>query len=671
MFAVVRLLNGFEKTLWYKVPDALLTRNLVGSVVRVPLQNRKESALVIRQAAMLDRGIDFKIKEIIDLEGFPGDVNFNAFIEKIAQFYFIDSFHFYQRIRNFLHESDDVDELIPPDYQPSDSDRIILTDEQQVVVDYVAPHITNPTYTPVLVHGVTGSGKTEIYKRLISQAIGEKKTVLLILPEVSLSLQFQHVLQRQLPTIPIVGFHSATKIAEKRMLWQSLLDQKPIVIIGVHLPMLLPIANLGLIIVDEEHEQGFQEKKHPKINSKEIALWRASMYKIPIILGSATPSLQSLANVERHGWKFFQIKRRFAGAFPDIQKVILMGSNNRRRDVFWVSRELETAVRDCLARKEQAMIYLNRRGYSFFVQCKPCGFIFACPHCSVSLTLHVSKQRINKNNQQAHEQTLLRCHYCDFNQALPTQCTSCKADEKHFLKKGIGTQQLVQIFKELFPHASIERADLDSTSKKRAWQKTVELFEQGKIDILIGTQTITKGYNFPGVTLVGILWADLNLHFPVFNASETTLQQLIQVAGRAGRARSQSKVIVQVMHDHPIFNYVNEQRYLDFCKQELEVRNEIGYPPFGRLVHLELKTKNVGHVERDAEHLCDQLRAINEERDLKVTILGPSFPAVYKIQNYEMRHIFLRAKAYTPIHELIDSLDTTLIQSDLYVVVNS
>jgi len=686
MFVVVQLLNGFQTPLWYKTPENFLGKSLVGTVVRVPLQKRTETALVIRQAEKLDPEITFKIKEFIDLEGFPHDTRYNGFIEKIARFYFIDPLHFYQRIRNFLSEADDQDQPVgsaiahkDPSLDPSL--RIALTEEQQPIVDYVSPLIQNPVYAPTLIHGVTGSGKTEVYKRLITKAIEEKKTVILILPEVSLSLQFQRILQLQLPNIPIVSFHSATKIAEKRLLWQGLLEQKPMLIIGVHLPILLPIANLGLIIVDEEHEHGFQEKKHPKVNSKEVAIWRASLYNIPIVLGSATPSLQSLASVERNTWKFFQIKKRFAGAFPKIKKVILTGQT-KRRDTFWISPELAQGVRECLARKEQAIIYLNRRGYSFFVQCKDCGFIFQCPHCSVSLTLHVITQRVKKPEKPSDpclpaEATkgegwvsLLRCHYCDYNKILPSSCSGCKAPEKQFLKKGIGTQQLVQIFRDTFPDARIERADMDSTTKKRSWHNTVTLFEQGKIDILIGTQTITKGYNFPLVTLVGILWADLNLHFPVYNAAETTLQQIIQVAGRAGRYRNESSVIVQVMNDHPVFDFIDEQRYLDYCKQELELRKEIGYPPYGRLVYVELKSKNADHIERDAQKLCDQLVAINETKKLQVTILGPSFPVVSKVQNYEMRHIFLKSASYAPIHELINGIDTRSMTSDVYVMVS-
>ena len=238
-----------------------------------------------------------------------------------------------------------------------------------------------------------------------------------------------------------------------------------------------------------------------------MALWRAKIYGIPIVLGSATPSVNTLFQVEKKGWKLFQITQRFAGKFPEVKKVLLT-EQDRRRKYFWVSKELEQAVAQTLARKEQVIIYINRRGFSFFVQCKLCGFIFQCPHCSVSLTLHMTTRPGQEKKSQ------LCCHYCEYKLPSPKSCISCKAGSAHLLKKGIGTQQVVEIFQELFSYARIARADLDSTSKKKTWHKTVEQFEQGELDILIGTKSVTKGYHFPQVTLVGILWADLNLHFP-------------------------------------------------------------------------------------------------------------------------------------------------------------
>ena len=572
--------------------------------------------------------------------------------------------HFYQRIRSFLlkpekNKPQDNPEIFSSNYVKKTYEKILLTDEQQIVTNYLKKFIDEPKYTPVLLHGVTSSGKTEIYKKLIIQCIEKNKTVILLLPEVSLSLQFQNLLQNQLPSnINIIGFHSASKNSDKKELWKNLLNTKPTLIIGVHMPIILPISNLGLIIIDEEHETGFQEKKHPKINSKELAIWRAQHYNIPILLGSATPCLNSLYNVEKNNWKFFQLKKRFAGNFPKVELVFLNDKTKKRRKSFWITKELEDAIKKTLLKKEQVIIYLNRRGYSFFVQCKNCGFIFQCPNCSVSLTLHSNNQEIE----------ILRCHYCDYQKNLVKICPECKANEKNLLKKGIGTQQVVRIFEQIFPLAKIERADLDSASKKISWKDTVEKFKNGEIDILIGTQLITKGYHFPKVTLVGILWADLNLNFPLFNASETTLQQLIQVAGRAGRQSDNSKVIAQTMREHTIFNHLNEESYLDFCKKELEFRKIINYPPYIRLVQIELKNTDESVLEKETNKFCQKLHTINEQEKLELQILGPAKPVVHKIQKMESRQIFIKTESFQKLHKMLKKIDFSFFKSSIFIV---
>lgn len=677
MYASVLLLNRFEKTLWYGIPHDLHGTVGAGVLVRVPLRNRHESAMVVQVMPELPASCNFEIKPIVGLEPLPSDKHYHQFIEKIAQFYLVPPLHFYARVNAFLHDKKcEKVSLSPQPALVTDevARQVTLTDEQQAVVDYVFPFIDQPAYAPTLVHGVTGSGKTEVYKKLMMSCVKANKSVLVLLPEVSLSLQFEQLFKRQLPGIEVFGFHSATTLTEKRALWAALLAGRPVVVLGVHLPVMLPIANLGLIIVDEEHEQGFVEKKHPKINSKEVALWRAHVYGLPIVLGSATPALTSLHNVRLGRWKFFQIKKRFSGAFPVIQKVLLNEQAGRRRKNFWVSSALEQAITECLAQRQQVMIYLNRRGYSFFVQCKSCGFIFECPHCSVSLTLHVDVRMDSTSGERGRmgvkgfDNGVLRCHYCDHKRDLPHECPECRADHKHFLKKGLGTQQAVQLFQELFPQAKIERADLDTTSKKRSWQVTVERFERGDIDILIGTQTITKGYHFPGVTLVGVLWADLNLHFPLFNASEVTLQQLIQVAGRAGRHHTESKVIVQALRDHSIFNYLNEETYIDFCDREFLTRKEIFYPPMCRLVHIELRHVDASQVDTDAESCVQHLLTFCSEQHLDVQILGPAQPLISRVQNVEIRHIFLKSENFKNVRRVLLQAHQLILESSLFVV---
>ncbi|MCK4517581.1 primosomal protein N' [Candidatus Babeliales bacterium] len=677
MFVQVKLLKGYTKILTYKIPESWETNSLEGqglegSVITVPLRNKIVPALVLKTYSHRPEPGSFEIKLAIARDHLPPDKLYKKFLEKVSRFYFVDKKLFYQRIRGFVSttlklrrtaggkSSAHPECLEKPCVARCIEGPISLTQEQQQIVDEILPLSKNSTYTPILIHGVTGSGKTEIYKKMIAACVEQKNTVLLLLPEVSLALQFQRLLEKQLPNIQILGFHSASRAKEKRELWSALHCQQPILIIGVHLPAMLPIPNLGCIIVDEEHETGFQEKKHPKINSKEIALWRAKEYEIPIILGSATPSIATLYQAEKDGWKSFRLTKRFSGKlekvnFPTIKTVKI--DKTRRRQSFWITRELQNAINDRLTKKEQILIFINRRGYSFFVQCKQCSYTFLCPNCSVSLTLH-----------QAGERQELRCHYCDYKRPNPTSCSECKAPEKELLKRGIGTQQVVTILEQLFPNAKIARADLDTTKKKRSWHETVEKFENGDINILVGTQTITKGYHFPHVTLVGIVWADLNAHFPVFNASETALQQLIQVAGRAGRQSKESLVIVQIMHEHPIFKYLHEEDYLTFCREELSFRKETSYPPYGRLVQIELKHTNRKTIEEDASRLYDILDATNTKLNLGITLLGPTQPPVYRIQKIEIRQIFLKASSFQAVHHILGGLEVKSFESQIFVV---
>jgi len=650
MYIQVKLLKGFQEPLLYHVPDTWPQQELVGSVVSVPIRNRVSAAIVLKTFDYKPK-TSFEIKQALEIEAFPDDQFYSFFIKKLSAYYQVNYIHFIKRIRQFLVQKEVAERASKNVKEKQEIKNIILTDEQQKVYDFLSPHIVQPCYIPTVLHGVTGSGKTEIYKKLISKTVEQQKTTLLLLPEVTLAIQFEHLLKTQLPDISIYGFHSASTAKIKRNLWKDVVASKPLLIIGVHLPVLLPIANLGLIIVDEEHEHGYQEKKHPKINSKEAALMRAHLNNIPILLGSATPSITSLHNIKIKGWHFFQLKKRFAGDFPKVKTVFLTDKKFRRN--FWISQKLEDAIRDRLQKKEQTILFLNRRGFSFFVQCKACSFTFECKSCSVSLTLH--------HNQQ------LKCHYCDYAQPHPKQCPQCQADEKQLLKKGIGTQQIVSIIEKLFPHARVARADLDTTSKKKEWYKTLEDFNNGTLDILVGTQTITKGFHFPNVTLVGILWADLNLHFPIYNAAETTLQQLIQVAGRAGRQRLHSDVIVQSMIDHPVFTFLNEQDYLQFYKDESEKRKKLSYPPHGRLVEIEMKHTDEMQLNKEAHDFVDILMN-NNKKNLR--ILGPALPPVSKIKNMYTRTVYIKAQDMNHIIELFNSVNTKNFASRIFFTPN-
>ncbi len=654
MFIQVRLLKGFPQPLLYEVPSNLAQQDLTGSIVRVPIQKRIAQALVLRTFSYKPNSA-FEIRPIEGIERLPNDAHYMPFIQHLAQYYQTEPTYYLKRIHQFVAQKPITETAPIEEHEHKTANKIELTDEQQCVFDFVQPNITQSKFTPTVLHGVTGSGKTEVYKKLIEHSYAQNRTTLLLLPEVTLALQFERLLKQQLPSnIALLSFHSASSAKDKKMIWQRLMDEQPTVILGVHVPILLPLPNLGLIIVDEEHEVGYQEKKHPKTNTKEAAIMRAKLHNVPILLGSATPSMSTLYNVKQRGWHFFQLKKRFAGHFPSI-KIVTLADKKQRRN-FWISQQLQDAIKDRLKKKEQIILFLNRRGHSFFVQCKLCSFIFECNNCSVSLTLH-------ENNR-------LNCHYCGYYRTLPPECPTCEQPEKNFIKKGVGTQKLVTIVQNLFPTARIARADMDTSTKKKQWKETMEQFDSGELDMLIGTQTITKGYHFPKVTLVGIIWADLNLHFPRYNATETTLQQLIQVAGRAGRQTDESLVILQTMAEHHAFEYMHEVDYLKFYHDEISVRKEVNYPPCTRLVEIEIRANDERQVEHDANNIIEKLFDANDTLQYNATIMGPAKPPVHKIKNSFSRVIYLKTDNMHYAYQLFEAIGKKQYKSSVYFTPN-
>lgn len=642
MIIHVTLLQYRLKTFTYAVPDHLQHQVVLGCLIQVPLKYTFVPALVVA-IDQNQKNYPFKIKPIAQLYPFPKDSEFALLLKKIAHLYQIDSLVLLARIENFLNqkEEDDIDRIIQ-------NSRVInhttLTLEQQQVLCEIQPYIQEKKHQTFVLHGVTGSGKTEIYKKLIETTIAKQESVIFMLPEVSLALRFEKLFQVVFPNM-VFGFHSATTVACKKTLWQKLLNNQSVIIVGVHLPVLLPIANLGLIIVDEEHDAGYQEKKHPKLHSRDMAILKAYLAKIPIVLGSATPSVQTLYNVETKGWKLLTMYQRYAGKFPQVSFVNL--SEQKKRKHFWFAQTLLNSIADRLEKKEQTIIFLNRRGFSFFVQC-PCSFIFVCHQCSVSLTLHAGNQLI--------------CHYCAHKETMADRCPSCSGSHHDFLKKGIGTQQVVALLSKIFPQARIERADLDSTSKKRSWAQTVEQMYDGQIDILVGTQSITKGYHFPRVTLVGVLWADLNLHFPMYNASEVCLQQLIQVAGRAGRQSDESQVIIQSFSHHPIFDFLNEQNYSKFYDFEIEKRKLVGYPPYKHLAEIEIKMSDAVAARKQANEIANGFKAEIVKRGFDMQVLGPVESMVYKIKAVFSEKLYLKAHSRTEMIKVFEHMKASIDQ---------
>lgn len=649
-YAYIHLLRGYKKPLLYKVPLSLNIQE--GDIVSVPFQKRHTTGIVTQLVKKLPPQTTFTIREIEKKERMPHDVRFSQFISHIAEQHCISPLLLYERLYSVIQETNEKKKKLLPFFAQNENSETTLTVDQQKIFDFLLPYIESPCHLATLIHGVTGSGKSEVYAALITSAIKEEKSVFLLLPDVSLALQFQKIFTKKFgDKFPIVGFHSASPLQEKKYVWDIVCKGTAALIIGVHLPVLLPCSNLGLIIVDEEHDQNFQEKRAPHLNSKQVALIRAQRYNIPILLGSATPSLASLHQVKEKHWKFFQLTQRFSGSFPTVK--ITQLSKPKRKKSFWISEVLEQEIQQRLTKKEQIIIYINRRGYSFFVMCKECGFVFTCSSCSVSMTVH-TQYTVNT----------LQCHYCTSTRPFPEQCSECGASSNSLLKKGIGTQHVVSLLSSLFPHAKIARADLETTRKRTQWKETMNQFERGEIDILVGTQTITKGYHFPRVTLVGIIWGDLNLHLPSYDATERTLQQLIQVAGRAGRATQASTVIVQVVHDHPVFSYIEEQNYLAFYKHEIEFRKQWLYPPFSSMVTVELSHIKSFVVHEEVQSLFMQLSALHSE-GVFYKVQGPLKPPVHRIQKKEYRHILIKTDSLPFLKTVLEQIEKANYKSSI------
>ena len=428
-----------------------------------------------------------------------------------------------------------------------------------------------------LLHGVTGSGKTEVYIRAVKEAVGQGQQAIVLVPEISLTPQAIERFSEHFTTAVI---HSHLTKKQKTKEWNRILNNEVQVIVGARSALFTPVNNLGLIIIDEEHDSSYKQDSHPHYHAREVAVKRAELSGAKVILGSATPSLESYYHLESGGiWKLAELPTRIDDRpLPPVTIVDMRAElKEGNRTVF--SRALRAALKATIAEGKQAILFQNRRGYSTFLLCRECGWVVECPHCAVSMTWHKDGSA--------------RCHYCGLQSKVPPQCPQCQS--KAFRYFGTGTQKVESELAVLLPQARVIRMDKDTTSKKGAHAQLLSDFADGKGDILLGTQMIAKGHDFPNVNLVGVISADTALNFPDFRASEKTFQILTQVAGRAGRsmATAESKVVVQTYHpEHLAILAAATHDYASFYKQELEFRQELGYPPFSKLILITVSSKH-------------------------------------------------------------------------------
>jgi primosomal protein N' (replication factor Y) (superfamily II helicase) len=492
----------------------------------------------------------------------------------------------------------------------------------------------------VLLHGVTGSGKTEVYLRTIQTVLDQQQSVLMLVPEIGLTPQLTDRFRARFGDRVLV-YHSALSDGERYDTWRQMLLPQPQIIIGTRSAIFAPLPNVGLIVLDEEHDGSFkQDQPMPTYHARLVATWRSKLANCPLVLGSATPALESwLAAAERPHWHYLSLPERVTGRdLPTVDVVDMREElKNGNRSIF--SQALQTALADLKSGQEQAILFIHRRGHSTFVSCRACGNTLDCPHCDVSLAYH--QHSVDSNNQP-----LLRCHYCNHLAVQPKRCPVCDSPQLKFF--GSGTQKVTEELTKSFPHLSCLRFDSDTTRNKGAHRQILTSFAQGEADVLVGTQMLAKGIDLPQVTLVGIVTADGLLNMPDYRSAERTFQVLTQVAGRCGRGEQPGRAILQTYNpDHPTIHAVRGQNYQQFIDKELVARQEWAYPPYGRMVLLRFHSEDAALVEAVTGRVADRL--IDDAATYQYQVLGPTPAVVMRVANRYRWQIMLKYLPEMPL----------------------
>ena len=533
---------------------------------------------------------------------------------------------------------------------------LVLNAEQEAAMGAVVEEMGNPT-CPILLFGVTGSGKTEIYLRAIRHALDAGKTALVLVPEIALTPQTVERFKSRFAEIQdqIAVLHSHLSDGERHDEWHKIHTGHARIVIGARSSIFAPVENPGVIIVDEEHEASYKQDEAPRYNARDMAVLRGHKEKAAVILGSATPSLESWHNSQSGKYRLVRLNQRVDDkSMPVVRVVDLRRPSRNDPGGGILSKPLREAIEGRIQKGEQTILFLNRRGFSTSMVCEACGHVCQCSDCSVSLTYHRAAER-------------LVCHICGHNQRAPKACPKC-SDPK-IRHAGTGTQKVEEALQRIFPKARVARMDADSMTRKESYRETLGAFKEGRIDILVGTQMIAKGLHFPNVTLVGIVNADLGLHIPDFRAGERTFQLLTQVAGRAGRGEMEGEVFVQTFTPFsPSIQFARHHDFEGFMEQEMEFRRSFGYPPFGRMAMITLRGTMLERVEFSALTLSRKLKAAAEEGIL----VGEGVPApLEKAKTYYRYQVSLRGNSSMRLARLARSvLEALPMPEDVFVAVD-
>jgi primosomal protein N' (replication factor Y) (superfamily II helicase) len=520
-----------------------------------------------------------------------------------------------------------------------DEPDVTLTSAQSNALQHIQKLLHQGEFAPVLLHGVTGSGKTEVYMRATAAALAQGKQVIYLVPEIALTPQLLTRIQARFGQ-DVAVLHSRLTRGERLDEWHRVHRQQASIAIGPRSAIFAPLQRVGVIIVDEEHDPSYKQEEAPRYLARDVAIMRAKLCHAVVVLGSATPSLESFSNAQQQRYHYLQLPDRVgAKDLPQVVLVDLRREEHRGGVGEVLSQPLRKAVAARITRGEQTLLFLNRRGYATFVQCHDCGYICQCPRCSVTLTFHINDRT-------------LKCHYCQFTTTPPETCPACRGTRVEYF--GTGTQKVEREVRRIFPHARVARLDRDATGGRHAYRDVLSRLAHGEIDVLVGTQMITKGHDFPRITLVGVVSADVTLGLPDFRAAERTFQLLTQVAGRAGRGEVPGEVIVQTFApEHYAIQRAQAYDYLGFYAEETAYRKRLGYPPAVRLAAIRFDARDPQAVE----HFCQAFVALLRPhvREVEgVTMLGPAPAALAKLNNRYRWHLLLKAPTTRRLHDVIE-----------------
>lgn len=517
------------------------------------------------------------------------------------------------------------------------SEKPVLTAEQEAVLK----HLLDPAEVrPFLLHGVTGSGKTEIYLRVVEEVLKEGKGAIILVPEIALTPQLMGRFAARFPD-QVAVLHSELTPRERALQWERVQRGEAKVVVGARSAIFAPVQRLGLIVVDEEQEGSFKQEDSLRYNARDLAVVRGSFEKAKVILGSATPSLESYSNAGLGRYCYLELKKRVHDRpLPQTHFVDIKDKAQwYQPKTPWLSRFLVERLSRTLEKKKQAILYLNRLGFAHFLYCTDCGHSYRCKNCDVALTYYQAPPR-------------LKCHYCGLQMAVPKQCGECSGP--HLDSMGLGTEQLEGQLKKIFPKARIARMDRSQLKGRKDLEKLLQAISDQEVDIIIGTQMVAKGHDFPGIALVGVVMADASLNLPDFRSNERTYQILTQVAGRAGRAGDPGEVVIQTVHPgQPTLKWAAENKSLDFYTAELNARKLFGFPPFQRLALLRFQHTQPQVVQAYADEITQVLRQIIQKYQFQCQVLGPSEAPIAKLKKQYRWQCLLKAASVKELQQVL------------------